>query len=90
MDGCSAEFELNDSGFCQDFLDIWANNSYYIILHRRPDEEHDDLKTVVDEHSPPSRRKEIEAMVYSRAHRLLDEARAEGIEQGERTPLNPF
>ena len=59
-----------------------------LILHRRPDEEYDDLKTVVDEHIRPSRRKEIEAMVYSRAHRLLDEGRteggAEGIEQGER------
>ena len=51
-----------------------------LILHRRPDEQHDSLKTVVEEQIPASRRKEITEMVYSRAHRLIDE----GIERGER------
>ena len=55
-----------------------------LILHRRPDDQHDELKTVVDDHIPAARRKEIEDMVYSRAHRLIDEGIKQGIEQGER------
>ena len=57
-----------------------------LILHRRPDEQHDNLKTVVEEQIPLSHRKEVTEMVYSRADRLLDEGakrgREEGIKQG--------
>ena len=53
-----------------------------LILHRRPDEQHDGLKTVVDEHIPAELRREVTEMVYSRAHRLLDEGRAEGERKG--------
>ena len=55
-----------------------------LILHRRPVDQHDDLKTVVDEQIPPSRRKDITNMVYSMADRLLEEGREEGLAQGER------
>ena len=53
-----------------------------LILHRRPDEQHDGLKTVVDEQIPAELRREVTEMVYSRAHRLLDEGRAEGERKG--------
>ena len=55
-----------------------------LILHRRPVEQHEDLKTVVDEQIPPSRRKDVTDMVYSMADRLLEEGREEGREEGER------
>ena len=55
-----------------------------LILHRRPDDQHDELKTVVDDHIPAARRKEIEDMVYSRAHRLIEQGIEQGIERGER------
>jgi hypothetical protein len=53
-----------------------------LILHRRPVEQHEDLKTVVDEQIPPSRRKDVTDMVYSMADRLLEEGREEGERKG--------
>ena len=52
-----------------------------LILHRRPGEQHDGLKTVVQNQIPLSRRKEVTEMVYSMADRLLDEGAKRGIEQ---------
>ena len=49
-----------------------------LILHRRPDEQHDDLKTVVQDQIPLLRRKAVTEMVYSMADRL----REQGIKQG--------
>ena len=51
-----------------------------LILHLRPAEQHDDLKTVVQEQIPLSRRKDVTDMVYTMADRLR--------EQGENKVLN--
>ena len=53
-----------------------------LILHRCPEEQQDDLKTVVQEQIPPSRRKDVTDMVYTMADRLLDEGEKRGIKRG--------
>ena len=53
-----------------------------LILHRRPVEQHESLKTVVTDQIPLLRRKEVTEMVYSMANRLRDEGIEQGIEQG--------
>ena len=53
-----------------------------LILHRRPDEQHDGLKIVVQDQIPLSRRKEVTEMVYSMADLLLEQGEKRGIERG--------
>ena len=55
-----------------------------LILHRCPAGQHDRLKTVVDDHIPPSLREEVTDVVYSMANQLLDEGERRGREEGER------
>lgn len=74
---------LNTLGEAQ--IEQWKMASAYLlllILHRRPAEQHDSLKTVVQDQISLSRRKEVTEMVYSMADRLLDEGAKQGIEQG--------
>ena len=53
-----------------------------LILHGRPVEQHDSLKTVVDDHIPPLLREEVTDVVYSMANQLLDEGERRGFERG--------
>ena len=74
---------LNTLGETQ--IEQWKMAIAYLlllILHRRPAEQHDSLKTVVQDQISLSRRKEVTEMVYSMADRLLDEGAKRGIEQG--------
>ena len=55
-----------------------------LILHRRPTEEHEELRTLVDQHiEQPSDREEVEVMAQTMAEHLIEQGRAQGIEQGE-------
>ena len=51
-----------------------------LILHRRPVEEHQDLIKLVDQHIHEM---EVEAMAKSMADVLIEQGKAEGIEQGK-------
>ena len=54
-----------------------------LILHRRPTEEHEELRTLVDQHiEQPSDREEVEVMAQTMAEHLIEQGRAQGIEQG--------
>ena len=53
---------------------------FLLILHRRPVEEHEELRTLVDQYiQQPSDREEVEVMAQTMAERLIER----GIEQGE-------
>ena len=62
---------------------------YLLILHRRPSEEHEELKTIVHQQiQEPSRREEGETMAQTMAEYLIEEGEKRGerrgIEEGER------
>ena len=62
---------------------------YPLILHRRPSEEHEELKTIVHQQiQEPSRREEGETMAQTMAEYLIEEGEKRGerrgIEEGER------
>ena len=53
-----------------------------LILHRRPVDQHEDLKAVVQDQIPLSRRKDVTDMVYTMADRLIKQGEKRGIERG--------
>ena len=57
---------------------------YLLILHRRPTEEHDELKTLVHQHiQETSRREEGEAMAQTMAEYLMEQGERRGERRGE-------
>ena len=75
-----------------DTLDIdnkqqWTRSIYYLyllILHRRPTEEHEELKTLVHQQmKEPSRREEAEAMAQTMAEHLIEQGEKRGEKRGE-------
>ena len=58
---------------------------YLLILHRRPTEEHDELKTLVHQHiHEPSRKEEGETMAQTMAEYLIQEGEKRGETQAKR------
>ena len=58
---------------------------YLLILHRRPVEEHDELKTLVYQQSQEtSHREEGEAMAQTMAEFLIEQGKKEGKKEGEK------
>ena len=57
---------------------------YLLILHRRPTEEHDELKTLVHQHiQETSRREEGETMAQTMAEYLMEQGERRGERRGE-------
>ncbi len=57
---------------------------YLLILHRRPTEEHDELKTLVHQHiQGTSRREEGETMAQTMAEYLMEQGERRGERRGE-------
>ena len=57
---------------------------YLLILHRRPREEHDELKTIVHQQiQEPSRREEGETMAQTMAEYLIEQGQKLGEKRGE-------
>ncbi len=57
---------------------------YLLILHRRPTEEHDELKTLVHQHiQESSRREEGETMAQTMAEYLMEQGERRGERRGE-------
>lgn len=57
---------------------------YLLILHRRPTEEHDELKNLVHQHiQETSRREEGEAMAQTMAQHLIEQGERRGEKRGE-------
>ncbi len=55
-----------------------------LILHRRPAEEHEELRTLVDQHIQQlSDREEVEAMTQTMAERLIERGKEQGIERAK-------
>lgn len=64
------------------------NYLYLLIFHRRPTEEHDALRQLVQkEIHEPSRREEGEAMAQTMAERLIQQGEAIGLRRGEEIGL---
>ena len=65
----------------------WTRSIYYLyllILHRRPTEEHEELKTLVHQQmKEPSRREEAEAMAQTMAEHLIEQGEKRGEKRGE-------
>ena len=57
---------------------------YLLILHRRPPEEHEELKTLVHQQmKEPSHKEEGEAMAQTMAEYLIQQGKEEGKEEGK-------
>ena len=58
---------------------------YLLILHRRPTEEHDELKTLVHQHiQDTSRREEGETMAQTMAEYLMEQGETRGETRAKR------
>ncbi len=55
-----------------------------LILHRRPAEEHEELRALVDQHiQQPSDREELETMVQTMAEHLIEQGKVQGKAEGK-------
>ncbi len=55
-----------------------------LILHRRPAEEHEELRTLVDQHiQQPSDREELETMAQTMAEHLIEQGKVQGKAEGK-------
>ena len=57
---------------------------FLLILHRRPAEEHEELRTLVDQYiQQPLDREEVVVMAQTMAEHLIERGKAQGREEGE-------